>query len=79
MVGDIGGRTAVANNEQIIEGIANGVQDGNAEVINAIYAMTQQLIAAIRENGQRPIYMDGRRVADTTTSLQQRHDLMYGR
>ncbi len=79
MVGDIGGRTAVANNEQIIEGIASGVQDGNEEVINAIYAIGQQLINAIRENGQRPIYMDGRRVADATTSLQQRHDLMYGR
>ena len=79
MVGDIGGRTAVANNDQIIEGIASGVQDGNEEVINALYAIGQQVINAIRENGQRPIYMDGRRVADATTSLQQRHDLMYGR
>ena len=79
MVGDIGGRAAVANNEQIVEGIAGGVRDGNEEVINAIYAMGQQLINALRENGQRPIYMDGRKVADATTSLQQRHDLMYGR
>lgn len=79
MVGDIGGRAAVANNDQIIEGIAGGVRDGNEEVINAIYAIGQQIINAFRENGQRPIYMDGRKVADATTSLQQRHDLMYGR
>ena len=76
MVGDIGGRAAVANNEQIIEGIAGGVRDGNEEVI---YAMTQQLINAIRENADKAVYLDNRRVSAAVTDMQGRHNLMYGR
>lgn len=79
MVGDIGGRTAVANNDQIIEGIAGGVRDGNEEVINAIYAMTQQLINAIRENGDKAVYLDNKRVSAAVSDMQSRHNLMYGR
>lgn len=62
-----------------IHELAEVVIDEMHEIINAMYATTQQSINAFRENGQRPIYMDGRKVADATTSLQQRHDLMYGR
>lgn len=50
MVGSIGNRTAVANNDQIVEGIAAGVEDANTIVVNAIYAGISQVIGAIREN-----------------------------
>ena len=36
LVGNIGGRTAVANNEQIVAGIATGVRDANSPVVDAI-------------------------------------------
>lgn len=49
MVGSIGRRTAVANNDQIVEGITYGVREANDDVVTAIYAVGQQVIAAIRE------------------------------
>lgn len=39
MVGSMGGHTAVANNDQIVEGIASGVTVANDGVIAAIYAL----------------------------------------
>ena len=39
MVGAIGNRTAVANNDQIVEGISAGVANANDGVIAAIYAL----------------------------------------
>ena len=39
MVGSIGRRTAVANNDQIVEGITAGVTVANDGVIAAIYAL----------------------------------------
>lgn len=39
MVGAMGRRTAVANNDQIVEGIAAGVSNANDGVIAAIYAL----------------------------------------
>lgn len=45
MVGTIGGRTAVANNDQIVEGIATA----NEGVISAIYSMAQTIVQSIDE------------------------------
>lgn len=39
MVGGMGKKTAVANNDQIVEGISAGVSDANEGVISAIYAL----------------------------------------
>lgn len=39
MVGAMGRRTAVANNDQIVEGISAGVSVANDGVIAAIYAL----------------------------------------
>ena len=50
LVGTIGGRTAVANNDQIVDGIAAGVEEANNGVINAIYAAATQMVHAIEEN-----------------------------
>ena len=51
MVGRIGNRTAVANNDQIVAGISHGVEDANVGVVNAINAMAMQIVTAIRQNG----------------------------
>lgn len=45
MVGSIGRRTAVANNDQIVTGITNGVASANGAVVAALY----QVIAAIED------------------------------
>lgn len=49
MVGSIGNRTAVANNDQIVEGITYGVREANDDVVTAIYAVAQQIIQEMRE------------------------------
>lgn len=69
LVGRIGNRTAVANNDQIVEGIASA----NDGVINAIYAMAQRIVTAIEENGG-DIYVE----ADGTAT-QNRRNRMYGK
>lgn len=49
MVGGIGRRTAVANNDQIVAGITYGVREANDDVVTAIYAVAQQIIGAMQE------------------------------
>ena len=39
LVGTIRNRTAVANNDQIVQGISDGVQDANSAVVDAIYTL----------------------------------------
>lgn len=46
------GRTAVANNEQIVEGISEGVRDANTAVVTAIVSGVSQIINAMNENAQ---------------------------
>lgn len=48
MVGSIGRRTAVANNDQIVESITYGVREANDDVVTAIYAVAQQVISEMR-------------------------------
>ena len=50
MVGRIGNRNAVANNDDIVAGIAAGVEDANEAVVNAIYSGINRVIGAIHEN-----------------------------
>ena len=51
MVGSIGSRTAVANNDQIVDGITYGVRTANEDVVTAIYAVAQQVISEMRNQG----------------------------
>ncbi len=51
MVGSIGRRTAVANNDQIVESITYGVREANDDVVTAIYAVAQQVISEMRSHG----------------------------
>lgn len=61
LVGQIGNRTAVANNEQIVQGIAEGVEGANQGVINAIYGMANLIVNAI-EQKDTDITLDGKRL-----------------
>lgn len=76
MVGSIGRRTAVANNDQIVEGIATATREGNEDLINALYAVAQQIIAEMRnqDNGGGGRYDFDRAVRDA----QRRNARMYG-
>lgn len=76
MVGSIGRRTAVANNDQIVEGITNGVREGNDDVVNALYAVAQQIIMAMREqdDGGSTSYDFDKAVA----GAQRRNARVYG-
>lgn len=63
MVGQIGNRTAVANNDQIVQGISNGVYNA---VLNAM--------SISRGNGNDTpvnIYLDGHIIARSTTKYQR--------
>ena len=65
MVGTIGGHTAVANNDQIVEGIANGVAAANSAqngILNAILGVAEEIAA--NGNGNAPITAN-----DITSSL----------
>jgi len=76
MVGSIGRRTAVANNDQIVDGITYGVREANGDVVTAIYAVAQQIIAEMRNqgNGGGGGYDFDRAVRDA----QRRNARMYG-
>lgn len=49
LVGRIGGQSAVANNDQIVDGIADGVEYANREVVRRL----DRLIDETRQNGER--------------------------
>ena len=76
MVGSIGRRTTVANNDQIVDGITYGVREANDDVVTAIYAVAQQIIAEMRnqDNGGNGGYDFDRAVRDA----QRRNARMYG-
>lgn len=78
MVGRIGGKSAVANNDQIVAGISAGVRNANDEVVSAVFAVAQQIITAINENGG-DVYLDGTKVGQKTTEVQNRRNRMYGK
>lgn len=61
MVGRIGGRTAVANNDQIVQAISSGVYSA---VVNA-------MSTSGGNNTPVNIYLDGREIASTTTKYQK--------
>lgn len=77
MVGAIGNRTAVANNDQIVSGISGGVSQANQGVIDTLLDVCSRLIVAIEENrtnvqiGDEDIYKSAKRYeqrAGTNTS-----------
>lgn len=73
LVGQIGSRTAVANNDQIVAGIASGVANANDALISAVYAVTQQVIRAINEK-EVATYVDSKKI----TTAQNQRSRAYG-
>ena len=78
MVGSIGKKTAVANNDQIVEGISSGVSEANRDLINTVFAVGQQIISAINDKDSN-VYMDNAKVGRMVTQTQGQQSRMYGR
>lgn len=77
MVGQVGRKTAVANNEQITQGIAIAVRDANQDLISVMYSVASQIVRAVEEGGD--VYMDGYKVGERVTASQNRQNRVYGR
>lgn len=69
MVGSIGGRTAVANNDQIVDGIAAGVYEANGEQ-NALLREQNALLRAILEKGTT-VNLDGKELTNRIEKVQR--------
>lgn len=73
LVGRIGNKTTVANNDQIVAGITSGVQSANDDLISVAYAVAQQIVQAIN-NKEMNTYIDTRKI----TAAQQNRSRAYG-
>ena len=69
MVGSIGRRTAVANNDQIVAGIANGVAEANGEQ-NTLLREQNSLLRAILEKDSG-VYLDGKNLTNSVEKYQR--------
>lgn len=69
MVGTIGRRTAVANNDQIVAGIAGGVAEANAEQ-NVLLREQNALLRAILEKDSG-VYLDGKNLTASVEKYQR--------
>ena len=71
MVGTIGKRAAVANNEQIVESVASGVAEANNEQ-NALLRQQNELLRALleKDNG---VYLDGRSLSNSVDKYKREH------
>ena len=69
MVGNIGRRTAVANNDQIVSGIAGGVAEANEEQ-NALLREQNSLLRAILEK-ESGVYLDGKNLTNSVEKYQR--------
>ena len=71
MVGTIGRRTAVANNEQIVESVASGVAEANGEQ-NALLREQNTLLRALLEKDSG-VYLDGRQLSNSVDKYKREH------
>ena len=69
MVGNIGRRTAVANNDQIVSGIAGGVAEANEEQ-NTLLREQNSLLRAILEKDSG-VYLDGKNLTNSVEKYQR--------
>ena len=69
MVGSIGRRTAVANNDQIVAGIAGGVAEANEEQ-NTLLREQNSLLRAILEKDSG-VYLDGKNLTNSVEKYQR--------
>ncbi|SHI24807.1 hypothetical protein SAMN02745823_03869 [Sporobacter termitidis DSM 10068] len=76
LVGTMGGHTAVANNKQIVDGIASGVATANAQQ-NAILIEQNNLLRQLLEKNS-DIILDGKRVSRQLQPATQRQSRLSG-
>ena len=69
MVGTIGRKTAVANNDQIVAGIAGGVASANEEQ-NVLLREQNSLLRAILEKDSG-VYLDGKNLTNSVEKYQR--------
>ena len=69
MVGSIGRKTAVANNDQIVAGIASGVASANTES-NALLREQNTLLRAMLEK-EAGVYLDGKKISKSVERNQR--------
>ena len=69
MVGSIGRRTAVANNDQIVDGIASGVSEANSEQ-NYLLREQNDILRALLEKDSG-VYLDGRSLTKSVERYQR--------
>ena len=69
MVGTIGRKTAVANNDQIVSGIAGGVAEANEEQ-NVLLREQNSLLRAILEKDSG-VYLDGKNLTNSVEKYQR--------
>ena len=69
MVGSIGRKTAVANNDQIVAGIASGVASANTES-NALLREQNNLLRAMLEK-ETGVYLDGKSITKSVEKHQR--------
>ena len=69
MVGNIGRRTAVANNDQIVSGIAGGVAEANEEQ-NALLREQNSLLRALLDKDSG-VYLDGKYLTNSVEKYQR--------
>ena len=69
MVGSIGRRTAVANNDQIVAGIAGGVAEANEEQ-NALLREQNSLLRELL-NKDNSVYLDGKPLTNSVEKYQR--------
>lgn len=77
LVGRIGGRTAVANNDQIVSAVAGGVSQANDALISVAYIVAGQIIQAIRDKNF-DVYLDRRKVSNQLSTAQNEHSRAFG-
>ena len=73
LVGRIGNRTAVANNDQIVASLAQA----NEEVVNAVIAMANMVVQAIN-NKDTNVNLDGKQLVRYTYDMQQKYQAQRG-
>ena len=65
LVGRIGSRTAVANNDQIVQAVSNGVANAVASVLG-------------NQGGSYNLYIDGEQITDVVQKRMNRNSMIYG-
>lgn len=75
LVGTMGGRTAVANNDQIIQGIASGVSVANQDVISMLTQIMKILQAILEKEGI--VVFDTREGLEALSERNKRNGIVF--